>query len=472
MIPAQPFLRGVQSVPNVPRRPSAAPSDDRSVSPVIGAVVLVAITVLLAAVGAVFFLGLTDQTQPVPEVRFDFEYSAGTDAVTIAVEAGAPLDDANTGRLVLVVDGANGEARRTLAAPGGVIDLTDEEFGAGESVTVDDASGPATGDVTLPFDLTAGDELSLVWTAPGDGSNTATLTTDTVPSLTGGTSPYGPLDRDDAVVTLPEGVAGDGGAAIDTGPDGAQALGNTGDVDGDGRVELPYVDADGDLVVTDSDGETATLVDASAVPDGQVPRAEKTRLATGRWQGGSTAVFYANADEDAIYRVAPGESPTVVVSGDPDGDGVDSVHGPGDIDGDGTEELVYADASQTLAAVEPDGTGGEIVSIGSSRGIGSGPLHGFGSGERAVVVDTSNDVALVGDSGVVARPAESAVSAAKSPLTVADVDGDGAPEIVYIDASTSTLRYIDDVGGSPTVQTLTGDDGDPVGGDEDVGVVS
>ncbi len=51
-------------------------------------------------------------------------------------------------------------------------------------------------------------------------------------------------------------------------------------------------------------------------------------------------------------------------------------------------------------------------------------------------------------------------------------NGDDSAEIVYIDDSTATLRCIDDVGGSPTVETLREDRGSTVPADKDTGVVS
>ncbi|MFC6973689.1 type IV pilin N-terminal domain-containing protein [Halomicroarcula sp. GCM10025709] len=52
--------------------------DDDAVSPVIGVILMVAITVILAAVIASFVLGLGDQTQQTaPQASFAFDYEAG-----------------------------------------------------------------------------------------------------------------------------------------------------------------------------------------------------------------------------------------------------------------------------------------------------------------------------------------------------------------------------------------------------------
>ena len=47
--------------------------DDNAVSPVIGVILMVAITVILVAVIASFVLGLGDQNNPAPTADFNFD---------------------------------------------------------------------------------------------------------------------------------------------------------------------------------------------------------------------------------------------------------------------------------------------------------------------------------------------------------------------------------------------------------------
>jgi len=54
--------------------------DDRGVSPVIGVILMVAITVILAAVIGTFVLGLGDSLEQAPQAQLDAEYD-GTDIV-------------------------------------------------------------------------------------------------------------------------------------------------------------------------------------------------------------------------------------------------------------------------------------------------------------------------------------------------------------------------------------------------------
>jgi len=78
--------------------------DDRAVSPVIGVILMVAITVILAAVIGTFVLGLGDQVQnTTPQASFGFDQSSedngsdtGTHTVmTVTHETGDTLDESN-----------------------------------------------------------------------------------------------------------------------------------------------------------------------------------------------------------------------------------------------------------------------------------------------------------------------------------------------------------------------------------------
>ena len=77
-------------------------ADDRAVSPVIGVILMVAITVILAAVIGTFVLGLGDQlNDTAPQASFDIDSSNDT-SVNITKTGGQaiPVDD-----LVISIDG-------------------------------------------------------------------------------------------------------------------------------------------------------------------------------------------------------------------------------------------------------------------------------------------------------------------------------------------------------------------------------
>ena len=136
-------------------------TDDDAVSPVIGVILMVAITVILAAVIGTFVLGLGDQVQNnAPQASFSFDYqdfggSAGT--VVATHDGGATFNAENTGRLYLSAGGA--ETTFTAVTNGGA--------SAGDSVS-------ETG-------VNTGTDVSVIWESPS-GENTATLASGTTPS--------------------------------------------------------------------------------------------------------------------------------------------------------------------------------------------------------------------------------------------------------------------------------------------------
>ena len=71
--------------------------DDSAVSPVIGVILMVAITVILAAVIGTFVLGLGDTLgSSAPQAQFDFEYADGPEDgtwVNITHQGGAPVQN-------------------------------------------------------------------------------------------------------------------------------------------------------------------------------------------------------------------------------------------------------------------------------------------------------------------------------------------------------------------------------------------
>ena len=73
-------------------------SDERAVSPVIGVILMVAITVILAAVIGTFVLGLGDDLQDTsPTASFNFEYEdndGSNDDVTVTHAGGDTIDGA------------------------------------------------------------------------------------------------------------------------------------------------------------------------------------------------------------------------------------------------------------------------------------------------------------------------------------------------------------------------------------------
>ncbi|RDZ42617.1 type IV pilin [Haloferax sp. Atlit-10N] len=126
-------------------------SESRAVSPVIGVILMVAITVILAAVIGTFVLGLGDQVgDTAPQASFSFDYNETSGDLIVTHESGDAID----GDLL------------TIAGSGLTVDDPDAFAGT-------DVKAGSSATVTLT-DVDNGDEVRLVWTSES-GSNSATL---------------------------------------------------------------------------------------------------------------------------------------------------------------------------------------------------------------------------------------------------------------------------------------------------------
>ncbi|MFU1782399.1 type IV pilin [Haloarcula japonica] len=85
-------------------------NDDDAVSPVIGVILMVAITVILAAVIATFVLGLGDQvSNTAPQASFSTEYDSGSDIVTVTHDGGDSIKASNLYIRGSEIDYSNGD---------------------------------------------------------------------------------------------------------------------------------------------------------------------------------------------------------------------------------------------------------------------------------------------------------------------------------------------------------------------------
>lgn len=139
-------------------------TDNSAVSPVIGVILLVAVTVILAAVVGTFVLNFgQDVQQTTPEMAsFDFAYNETANSTTVTHEAGdsIPADELNV-TTAASLDYADTETE-TFEDVGG-------EIGAGDAATYVKASD---------WD---GETLRVVWTSE-NGDDSATLSRSTAPS--------------------------------------------------------------------------------------------------------------------------------------------------------------------------------------------------------------------------------------------------------------------------------------------------
>lgn len=428
-------------------------ADNRAISPVIGTVLFLAIVLLLAALSGAFLFELTDQQDPAPQASLQLN----------------PVDSSNDYRLVhRSGDNISGD-RLTIRG------VSDPDQLAGTALTAGDT-----------IRLTPTEEtIRLVWEEQRGAPSSYTLATFEVSA-----DAVAAALPDSVVFTGTSGgilnITGDGGATstitTDSEPTG---LGPASDIDSDGTVEVPYVDSSGNIrLVETDDGSETLLADDSDISGSESIATTKTRLAVGSWDGSPQSVFFANENEDTLYRVAPGGSVVEVAT---PGNGVDGVIGPSDIDDDGTDELVFIDSSQTIRYLEADGsTGTTGVTAGSSSGVGGGSTadyDGDGSEEVAIVGGSSGTIYLASASSSVSidgsdTDSGTAPSAAQSPPTAADVDDDGSIELVYVyDRSGDGdyyLRYLDNIqsidgSGDIVIRDLTDASGNDVSGNVETG---
>ncbi|MFA9516195.1 type IV pilin [Halopenitus sp. H-Gu1] len=139
-------------------------SDERAVSPVIGVILMVAITVILAAVIGTFVLGLGNDLQNTqPTASFNFQYEdngEGTnDNVTITHAGGD------------TIDGSSDVVRLTESAGVG--------FTSGETWTDSSISAGSSHIATLDGDW-SGQTVRVNWES-ANGESSATLATSTAP---------------------------------------------------------------------------------------------------------------------------------------------------------------------------------------------------------------------------------------------------------------------------------------------------
>ncbi|ELZ93616.1 type IV pilin [Haloferax sulfurifontis] len=130
-------------------------ADDDAVSPVIGVILMVAITVILAAVIGTFVLGLGDQvSETAPQATFSFDYdsTSGSELLTITHETGDAIDPAR----LEVVSPTIGTVSWSNTGSDSLVNAGDsQEFSSGTAIP-------------------SGETVRIVWTSES-GSTSATL---------------------------------------------------------------------------------------------------------------------------------------------------------------------------------------------------------------------------------------------------------------------------------------------------------
>lgn len=143
-------------------------SDDDAVSPVIGVILMVAITVILAAVIASFVLGLGDQAQKTtPQASFSFNYDKGTASATdtdlYQGTSGSADDGIPKGDLTITHDGGDSIEQARIS-------VVDDDSG---SVAGSTFGGELKAGTTATIKVGNDDTVRIIFTGEsGDSSST------------------------------------------------------------------------------------------------------------------------------------------------------------------------------------------------------------------------------------------------------------------------------------------------------------
>ena len=149
-------------------------TDDDAVSPVIGVILMVAITVILAAVIATFVLGLGDQvSNTAPQASFSFDWDDNTgdeDTLNVTHDGGDTIEAKN-----LYVRGEEGTDQNNYNANlGQSWDNYNNEAGASNAGTGSPNSAVTAGSTIRVHGIASDGEIDIVWER-STGDNSATL---------------------------------------------------------------------------------------------------------------------------------------------------------------------------------------------------------------------------------------------------------------------------------------------------------
>jgi flagellin-like protein len=159
-------------------------NDDDAVSPVIGVILMVAITVILAAVIATFVLGLGDQvSNTAPQASFTFDYdgsSTASDSFENGSASAAPNFEENNVDGLLSITHAGGATLQAdqlgvsgSSGYGEKLLWSDSDGASGDGPTYGTSSEISSGD-SLDIWIASDDTISITWTNKQE-TNSATL---------------------------------------------------------------------------------------------------------------------------------------------------------------------------------------------------------------------------------------------------------------------------------------------------------
>lgn len=208
-------------------------------------------------------------------------------------------------------------------------------------------------------------------------------------------------------------------------------------VDGDGNKELPFVNANDNIEIVDRNGNTEIIDDST--------RANSVHIGSGDWDNDPTVeVVYVR--DDSLYSASSSESASPIQRPNGNAFSASSVAGIGDIDGDGSEEIVYVAPNNNLKYIDQN-SGGQNkpedlgVSVPDSNAVGrladfddDGTLEvPYYNGASGIEFADQNEqrATLTPETGATAAP-----------IGAFDYVGDSTPEIIYVGNNNNYIRYV------------------------------
>lgn len=218
------------------------------------------------------------------------------------------------------------------------------------------------------------------------------------------------------------------------------------DIDGDAPREVPFVDGNNNLRVTDTAGSTELLDGSGNVNGG--------KLGVGDWNDdGTQEVVYVR--DSKLYSATTSSSTLICNGGSPNPGGqcrgggspygAGAVAGVGNFDGAGGQDIVYVDGNGNLVYIDDEGDSPtEVVSqLNNPSALGRPADYDGDNRLEVAYVDGNNDIALAEDSGF-ERTLSTSYDVATTPMSALDLTGDGIQEIVHINSNNGTLYYYDE----------------------------
>ncbi|WP_302083381.1 type IV pilin N-terminal domain-containing protein [Salinibaculum rarum] len=146
-------------------------TDDEGVSPVIGVILMVAVTVILAAVIASFVMNMGGSlSESAPQANFDYDYDADSQTLNITHDSGDSFTNENTDSLDVKIG-----SERFTWANGSASAAAEFDITAGSEITINvDGTTSGTEDVNTENSHGSGTEVRVIWTA-NDGSSSQTV---------------------------------------------------------------------------------------------------------------------------------------------------------------------------------------------------------------------------------------------------------------------------------------------------------